>query len=122
MSDAASPTYGRDKKGPLSVAHSISKPDYHKAALGTVLNQKFSPAMFASEEKLRRMCALVRTYFQQGGQEIQINSVSRDILTDAMEHPENYRSLVVRVSGFSAYYVSLDPAVQLDILSRTEQA
>lgn len=122
LSDAASPMYGRDKKGPLSVAQSLSKPDYRKAALGTVLNQKFSPAMFATEEKLDRMVALVRTYFAQGGQEMQINSVSREILADAMENPDRYRSLVVRVSGFSAYYVSLDPAVQLDILSRTEQA
>ena len=121
LSDAASPMYGRDKKGPLSVALSLSKPDDRKAALGTVLNQKFSPAMFASEEKLDRMVALVRTYFAQGGQEMQINSVSREILADAMENPDRYRSLVVRVSGFSAYYVSLDPAVQLDILSRTEQ-
>ena len=78
--------------------------------------------MFATEEKLDRMVALVRTYFAQGGQEMQINSVSREILADAMENPDRYRSLVVRVSGFSAYYVSLDPAVQLDILSRTEQA
>ena len=51
---------------------------------------------------------------------MQMNCVSREMLKDAMEHPENYRSLVVRVSGFSAYFVELDPAVQLDILKRTE--
>ena len=55
-----------------------------------------------------------------GGQEIQINSVSRDMLKDAMKHPENYQNLVVRVSGFSAYFVNLDRSVQLDILKRTE--
>jgi formate C-acetyltransferase len=59
-------------------------------------------------------------YFKKGGQEIQINSVSRDILIDAMEHPEQYEDLVVRVSGFSAYYTTLDRKIQVDILERTE--
>ncbi len=121
LSDAASPTYGRDKKGPLAVAQSISKPDYTLVGLGTVLNQKYSPSMFSSPERIERLAAIIRTYFARGGQEVQINSVSRDILSDAIEHPEQYRSLVVRVSGFSAYYTALDPDVQKDILARTEQ-
>ena len=66
-------------------------------------------------------CALVRTYFKKGGQEVQINATSREVLLDAMEHPENYRNLVVRVSGFSAFYVTLAREVQLDILNRTQQ-
>jgi formate C-acetyltransferase len=65
--------------------------------------------------------ALIKTYFRKGGQEIQINSTSREILIDAMEHPERYPTLVVRVSGFSAFYVTLDRDVQLDILNRTQQ-
>jgi len=65
---------------------------------------------------------LIRIYFERGGQEMQINSVSRDVLKDAMAHPENYRGLIVRVSGFSAYFVNLRKEVQLDILNRTVQA
>ena len=122
LSDAASPTYGRDRKGPTYTICSVTKPDYSRVACGTVINQKYSPSAFKGEENLNRLCALIRIYFKHGGQEMQINSVSREVLIDAMEHPENHQDLVVRVSGFSAYYTKLDRAVQLDILSRTEQA
>ena len=119
LSDAASPTYGRDTRGATVTLNSVSKPDYTKAACGTVVNQKFSPSMFEGErrDKLR---ALVRTYFRRGGQEIQMNATSRAVLADAMEHPEQYPTLVVRVSGFSDYFVRLPRAVQLDILNRTQ--
>ena len=120
LSDAGSPTYGVDVNGPTYTFASLSKPDYTKIAGGSVVNQKFSPSMFDGEENVKRLCALVRVYFGHGGQELQINSVSREILKDAMVHPENYRNLVVRVSGFSAYFVNLDKAVQIDILNRTE--
>lgn len=120
QSDAASPTYGRDRRGPTCTVKSVSKPDYSRVACGTVVNQKFSPNMFRGANNIKRLASLVRVYFNRGGQEMQINSVSREILIDAMEHPENYSNLVVRVSGFSAYYVNLDRSVQLDILNRTE--
>lgn len=120
LSDAASPTYGRDVNGPTAVVLSVTKPDYRQVACGTVLNQKFSPGMFA-DGKREKLAALIRVYFARGGQEIQINATSRDILTDAVDHPEKYSDLVVRVSGFSAYYVTLDRAVQEDILDRTQQ-
>ena len=120
LSDAASPTYGRDVRGATAVINSISKPDYTKVACGSVVNQKFSPSMFEGD-KLIKLRALIRTYFKKGGQEIQINSTSRQVLLDAMEYPEQYQNLVVRVSGFSAFYVTLEKAVQLDILNRTQQ-
>lgn len=120
LSDAASPTYGRDVGGVTAALNSVSNPDYTKVACGSVVNQKFSPAMF-TDEKRKILLALIRTYFKNGGQEIQINATSREVLEDAMEHPENYGNLVVRVSGFSAFYVTLDLAVQEDILNRTQQ-
>lgn len=120
LSDAASPTYGRDTKGATVTLNSVSKPDYTKAACGTVVNQKFSPGMF-KEPKRSKLLALIKTYFKNGGQEIQINATSPEILRDAMIHPEKYQDLVVRVSGFSAFYVTLPKSVQLDILSRTQQ-
>ena len=120
LSDAASPTYGRDTKGPTVTLASLAKPDYTKSAGGTVVNQKFSPAAFA-EDKIGNLVSLIKVYFKRGGQEVQINATSREVLEDAMEHPENYGDLVVRVSGFSAYYVTLGKDVQLDILNRTSQ-
>ncbi|MBR3691587.1 MAG: hypothetical protein IKL89_02655 [Clostridia bacterium] len=119
LSDAASPTYGRDVRGATATLLSVSKPDYTKAACGTVINQKYSPSLFRGEN-LSKLSALVRTYFARGGQEIQMNATSRETLIDAMEHPEKYPTLVVRVSGFSEYYVRLAKEVQLDILSRTQ--
>jgi len=119
LSDAASPTYGKDKKGITSTLLSCSKADYTAVGCGTVLNQKLSPSMF-SDEKRPRLLSLIRVYFARGGQEIQINSTSPELLRDAMAHPENYGDLVVRVSGFSSYYVTLDRRVQEDILMRTQ--
>ncbi len=120
LSDAASPAQGADERGPTAVVNSLSKPDYRKVSCGTVLNQKYSPEMFKNPEKRAKLLALIKVYFSKGGQEIQINSVSRAILKDAMDNPQNYKNLVVRVSGFSAFYTSLDRSVQTDILERTE--
>ena len=120
LSDAASPTYGRDVKGPTATLNSVSLPDYTKVACGSVVNQKYSPVMFTDGMR-KNLMALIRVYFRQGGQELQINATSREILQKAMDHPEQYRNLVVRVSGFSAFYVTLDRAVQQDILNRTQQ-
>ena len=74
-----------------------------------------------SDEKRGKLLALIRTYFKKGGQEVQINSTSRAVLINAMEHPENYKDLVVRVSGYSAFYFALDKRIQQDILNRTQQ-
>lgn len=120
LSDAASPTYGRDTRGATSTLLSVSKPDYTRCACGTVVNQKYPPSMF-EDGKREKLLALIRVYFARGGQEIQINATSTEVLRDAMENPQNYGSLVVRVSGFSAFYVTLDRSVQEDILQRTQQ-
>ena len=120
LSDAASPTYGRDTRGATATVLSITKPDYTKVACGTVVNQKYSPSMF-EDGKREKLLALIKVYFAKGGQEMQINATSTEVLRDAMDHPENYPDLVVRVSGFSALYVTLAREVQMDILSRTQQ-
>ena len=120
LSDASSPTYGRDTEGPTATVLSVTKPSYEKVACGSVLNQKFTPNMFR-EGKRQKLLQLIRVYFSRGGQEIQINATSAEILKDAMVHPEKYADLVVRVSGFSAFYVTLAREVQLDILHRTQQ-
>ncbi len=119
LSDAASPTYGRDVKGETSALLSVSKPDYTHCACGSVVNRKYAPSMFA-DGKREKLLQLIRVYFERGGQELQINATSTEVLKDAMEHPENYPTLVVRVSGFSALYITLAREVQEDILRRTQ--
>ncbi len=119
LSDASSPTYGRDTHGPTAAINSVTRPDYTAVACGSVVNQKFSPEMF-NDENRPRLAALLRVYFAKGGQEMQINATSRKALKDAMEHPEKYPNMVVRVSGFSAVYINLRREVQLDILNRTQ--
>ncbi|MBQ7983016.1 MAG: hypothetical protein IJ302_05575 [Clostridia bacterium] len=120
LSDAASPMRGMDRSGPTAAALSLCKPDYTRVACGTVVNQKYTPDMFQNAEKRAKLGAVIRSYFLMGGQELQINCVSKDTLRDAQANPGAYTSLVVRVSGFSAYYTKLDRAVQEDILARTE--
>ena len=122
LSDAASPTYGVDRNGPTAAFLSLCKPDYRLVSCGTVVNQKYTPDMLTDPVKRAALTAAIQVYFSRGGQEVQINCVSRETLKDAMEHPENYGDLVVRVSGFSAYYTSLARDVQEDILHRTEHA
>ncbi|MEA4823550.1 MAG: pyruvate formate lyase family protein [Clostridiaceae bacterium] len=120
LSDAASPMHGMDTSGPTAVIKSCTKPDYTLVSCGTVLNQKYSPVMFRDPALRAKLLSLIQTYLRLGGQEMQINAVSREVLRDAMAHPENYAGLVVRVSGFSMFYTRLSRAVQEDILMRTE--
>ena len=88
LSDAASPMHGMDRKGPTAVVLSLTKPDYTLVSCGSVVNQKYSPSVFSDPEKRAKLRALLRVYFQKGGQEMQINAVSRAVLADAMDHPD----------------------------------
>jgi formate C-acetyltransferase len=101
---------------------SVAKLDHHIASNGTLLNQKFHPAALAGESGLRNLASLVRTFFDQKGLHVQFNVVSKDTLLDAQRNPERYRSLVVRVAGYSAFFTALDKAIQDDIIARTEQS
>lgn len=120
LSDAASPTFGRDISGLTAVIRSVAKLPYHVCPGGNVINVKLHPSAVEGNAGKQALAALIRTCFDLGGIQLQFNTVDREILQDAMEHPDDYRSLVVRVSGFSAHYVGLDRAVQEDILHRTE--
>jgi pyruvate formate-lyase/glycerol dehydratase family glycyl radical enzyme len=120
LSDASSPTFGRDRKGPTAVIHSVAKLPYHLCPGGNVVNIKLHPSVLRGESGLAALAALIRTAFDLGAIELQFNTVDRKLLLAAMERPDEYRDLVVRVSGFSAHFVSLDRAVQEDVLARTE--
>lgn len=122
LSDAASPTFGRDEHGPTAVIRSIARLDYRLLPGGNVVNLKFHPSALAGEVGLAGLTALIRTCFALGGIQLQFNTTDRALLREAMAQPEAYAHLVVRVSGFSAYFTRLDRDVQEDILARTEHA
>ena len=85
------------------------------------LNQKFSGTVMKSAESREKLATLTDTFLRNGGQHIQYNLVDEEELLDAKSHPENHRDLVVRVGGFSAYFVMLSPEIQDDIIYRSEQ-
>jgi pyruvate formate-lyase/glycerol dehydratase family glycyl radical enzyme len=119
-SDGASPAQGADRRGPTAVAKSLAKIDVARTG-GSLLNQRFLPAALEGEEGLDRLCSLVRAYFKLGGHHIQFNVVDTETLREAQKRPEDYRSLLVRVAGYSDYFVDLDRNHQEEIISRTAQ-
>ncbi len=118
ISDAASPYFGRDLKGPTAFLNSVASPDYTGTAGGSVVNMRFSPDMFPGERGVDLFTAFTKTFVSRRIQEMQFNLNRDETLREALADPERYRHLVVRVSGFSAYFVQLAPEVQDDILRR----
>jgi formate C-acetyltransferase len=121
LSDGISPTQGADRHGPTAVIRSAAKLDHARTG-GTLLNQKFSPRLVAGEEGLEHLAQLVRSYFKLDGHHIQFNVVTAQTLRDAQREPEKHRDLIVRVAGYSDYFCDLTPALQGEIIARTEQA
>lgn len=119
ISDGTSPAHGADTQGPTSVVKSLGKLDQTKSG-GTLLNVRFVPEMMKSEEDLRKLGSLIRTYFNLGGHHIQFNVVDTETLHDAQKHPERYRDLLVRVAGYSDYFNDMTPQLQNEIIARTE--
>jgi formate C-acetyltransferase len=117
-----SPVQGADRAGPTALCRSLTRLDHCQLGNGMVLDCKFSPTLFADPSQRCAFRSLVETYFQLGGMEIQLNVVSRDTLLDAQAHPERHSELLVRVSGFSAYFVDLARITQDEIIARTEHA
>ena len=121
IADGVSPAAGRDVKGPTAAANSVSRLDHYIASNGTLFNMKFHPSALEGRSGLESFVALVRGYFDQKGSHMQFNVVSRETLRDAQKHPEKYKSLVVRVAGYSALFTTLSKGLQEDIINRTEQ-
>ena len=122
IADGVGPMSGRDVKGPTATANSVSRLDLGDASNGTLLNQKFHPSALAGEMGLEKFVAYLRGFFDQKGMHVQYNVISRETLLDAQAHPENYKTLVVRVAGYSALFTTLSRSLQDDIISRTEQS
>lgn len=121
VADGVSPSAGRDTHGPTAAANSVAKLDHFIPSNGTLFNQKFHPTALEGKHGLETFVAYIRGYFDQKGSHMQFNVVSRETLLDAQKNPENYKSLVVRVAGYSALFTTLSKSLQDDIINRTEQ-
>lgn len=121
VADGVSPSAGFDTHGPTASANSVAKLDHGIASNGTLFNMKFHPSALEGDSGLESFVALVRGYFDQKGSHMQFNVVSRETLRDAQKNPDKYRSLVVRVAGYSALFTTLSKSLQDDIINRTEQ-
>ena len=111
---------GCDRQGPtamLKSASAISSPDISN---GSLLNMKFSPSIFEEERDRQRFRSLLRSFVSLKIQHVQFNVVNREELLKAQENPENYRSLLIRVAGYTAYFTALDRKLQNEIIRRTE--
>ena len=114
-----SPVYGRDLQGPTAVLKSVSKMDDDCTTNGGLLNMKFLPDFFKTETGITKFCHFLRTFVDLEIPHIQFNVVSRQNLLDAQKHPEQYRSLTVRVAGYTAYFTELAGDLQNEIIART---
>ncbi|MBR9999677.1 MAG: glycyl radical protein [Cyclobacteriaceae bacterium] len=121
LAEGCSPTSGTDILGPTAVFNSVSKLPTEKIMGGVLLNQKLTPASLRNERDKQKLISIIRTFFTRlKGWHVQYNIVTRDTLLAAKKDPEQYRDLVVRVAGYSAFFTTLSPDMQDDIIARTE--
>ena len=112
---------GTDKNGPTALIRSVAKVLDNMKYDGNLFNLKLHPTAVDSPEGMRKMMMLVKTLFDLGGYHIQFNIFDAETLRDAQKHPAEYKNLIVRVAGYSAFFVQLDPLIQEEIIARTEQ-
>jgi pyruvate formate-lyase/glycerol dehydratase family glycyl radical enzyme len=123
VAEGSSPSSGTDVLGPTAVFKSVSKLPTEKIMGGVLLNQKLSPASIRTQSDKRKLISMLRTFFcDLKGWHVQYNIVSRETLLAARKDPENYRDLIVRVAGYCAFFTTLSPDTQDDIIARTEQS
>jgi pyruvate formate-lyase/glycerol dehydratase family glycyl radical enzyme len=116
-----SPMVGADVNGPTALIKSATKADHLMPYMDSmVLNMKLSPSMIQTRPSIEKVLSMLKTFFDRGGWHIQFNITSREDLLAAKKNPEQWKSLIVRVAGYSAYFVDLPPAVQDEIIARTE--
>jgi formate C-acetyltransferase len=120
VSDGISPAHGADRRGPTAVIKSAARMDHARSG-GTLLNQKFTPALLEGQDGIDQLAHLVRAYFKLDGHHIQFNVVTAETLRAAQAEPEKHRDLIVRVAGYSDYFCDLTRGLQDEIIERTEQ-
>jgi pyruvate formate-lyase/glycerol dehydratase family glycyl radical enzyme len=120
IADAASPVQGRDTNGPTAVLLSSLCYDHSKFMDGVCLNIRFHPTVLSRDDGIVKLRDMVKAYMANGGAEAQFNVVSTEVLHKAQQNPAEYRNLVVRIAGYSAYFVELTRDCQNDLISRHE--
>ena len=115
-----SPSLFAHIRGPLSVIQSFCKPHFQNAINGGPLTLEFASSMFEGADSVKKVAALVKTFIDMGGHQLQLNAVNTDLMKDAQLHPENHRQLVVRIWGWSAYFVELDREYQDHVMRRQQ--
>ena len=119
VSEGISPVQGADRNGPTAVIKSAAKIDHIRTG-GTLLNQKFMPRLLQDNDGITKLAHLIRSYFRMDGHHIQFNVVGAETLRKAQQNPEKYGDLIVRVAGYSDYFVDLATELQNEIIKRTE--
>ena len=120
ISDGTSPAHGADRAGPTAVCKSLGKMDQIKSG-GTLLNQRFLPHVLDGDSGIQALAGLIRGYFRMEGHHIQFNVVDTETLRAAQADPEEYRDLLVRVAGYSDYFVDMGADLQEEVIARTAQ-
>jgi formate C-acetyltransferase len=120
LSEGISPVQGMDRRGIAAVFRSTAKIDWDKTG-GALLNQKLTPDLLTSEENTKKMAQLIRAFFIMGGHHVQFNVVSIELLREAQKCPQDFQDLMIRVAGYSDYFVNLPKGLQEEIIARTEQ-
>jgi len=121
LASSVASSYATERKGPTAVVNSILMLDPVKSwQSGYNVNMRFSQAALTDDENRGKVASLLNSYFRRGGQEMQINCVSSETLRAAQRNPDEYRDIVVRVAGFSAFFVDLQEDIQEEVISRTE--
>nr|MCR5175207.1 hypothetical protein [Oscillospiraceae bacterium] len=115
-----SPMRGADRNGPTAVLRSAMASGYSRVCCAAVLNQKFNSSLLASDASIAKLAAYTNAYMSAGGSHIQYNILDSEQLKDAKANPENYQDLIVRIGGFSAYFVQLSKGIQDDVIYRSE--
>jgi len=121
VADGQSPMRGTDIAGPTAAVKSVAKLRQKLLSCGSLYNLKLVPEDLKGEQGLQRLLWLIEYYFSMGGMQMQFNVVGKKTLLDAQKQPDLYRNLLVRVAGYSAYFVTLEKTVQMDIIERTEE-
>ena len=122
IADSAGPHQGRDTEGPTAMLKSVASIPHYLAPGTLVVNMRLSRRSFSTGAERDKIRDLIRGYFDLGGMQLQISVVDQKVLLDAIENPENYESLIVRIGGYSEYFNRLSPELKRTVLERTEHA
>jgi formate C-acetyltransferase len=119
LADSAGASQGKDLNGPTALINSVLKIPVDEIVTSVVLNIKFIKKFWSRDKNKAIM--LIKSFFKQGGQQMQINVCDNEVLQKAYDNPDEYRSLIIRVGGYSAYFTTLSKTLQLEIIKRTAQ-